>query len=118
MKRVGLWAAAVVAVVWLVFVECTAILWANGLLEPRPETYVIDAKKVVRIFTEERGKDLSEEDMVKAISVIDQLVTAKAEEIYRDTGSVIVNKNHMLAGGKDVSNQFAALVISAWDDTQ
>lgn len=112
------WVLGTVLAIWGVFAICLVTLWSFGLLDAKPETYVIDAKEVVRIFVAEEGKNLSEADMVTAIRLIDGIVLAQAEQIYRESGSVIINKNHMLAGGTDVSVAFALRVIAAWKASQ
>lgn len=112
--RLAYWIGGGVLAVWTVFAICLVTLWWFGLLDGPARAYVVDAKEVVRIFVEEEGKNLSEEEMVAAIRVIDGLVLGEAERIYRESGSVIINKNHMLAGGVDVSSQLAMQVIAAW----
>lgn len=112
--KVLYWGVGAVLSVWAVFAVCLVTLWAFDLLDGPARTYVVDAKEVVRIFVEEEGKDLSEEEMVVAVRMIDSLVLGEAERIYRETGSIIINKNHMLAGGVDVSSQLAMQVIAAW----
>jgi hypothetical protein len=108
------WIGGAVLAVWGVFAICLVTLWWFGLLDGPARTYVVDAKEVVRIFVEEEGKNLSEEEMIVAVRVIDSLVLGEAERIYRESGSIIINKNHMLAGGIDVSSQLAMQVIAAW----
>lgn len=108
------WIAGGFLAVWSVFAICLVTLWWFGLLHGPARTYVVDAKEVVRIFVDEEGKDLSKEEMILAVGVIDSLVLSEAERIYRESGSIIINKNHMLAGGVDVSSQLAMQVISAW----
>jgi hypothetical protein len=103
-----------VLAVWSVFAIFLVTLWWFGLLDGPARTYVVDAKEVVRIFVEEEGKNLTEEEMAAAVRVIDGLVLGEAERIYVETGSIIINKNHMLAGGVDVSSQLASQVIAAW----
>ena len=93
----------------------TAELWYFGLLAAPPETYVIDARAVVRTFLEERGTEFTDEETQRAIASIDEIVLGEAARIYRETGSVIVNKTHMLAGGRDVTEDFARMIIAAWD---
>lgn len=118
MKKLLIYLGAAALALWAMFSVCLVTLWHFDLLKPPPETYVIDAKEVIRRFVEERGKDLDETEMVLAIQLIDQIVLHEAEKIHRSTGSIIINKNHMLAGGADVSHAFADLVIAAWDAAQ
>lgn len=102
----GLWAAVMINVATLNFF---------GLLDPAPKTLIIDANKVVKIFIEERGNSFSDEQLKNAILVFDEIVTAQANRIHQETGNVIVNGNHILAGGQDVSVEFAQRVIEQWD---
>lgn len=92
-----------------------SVLQFFGLLERRDEAFVVDAPTVARIFIEERGKDMGDDEMKEAIRQFDALVIAEANAIYTATGQPLVNKAHMLAGGRDVSAEFAARVIRAWD---
>lgn len=88
-----------------------------GVFSNERETLMIDAKQVVKVFTQERGLSLTEEEMSVAILEFDALVMAEAQKIHDQTGAVIINSNHMLAGGRDVSVPFAHNVIAAWDAT-
>lgn len=90
----------------------------SGALRPQPETLIVNAKKVVKIFVEKRGVNLSETDMARAIKEFDGLVVSEAERIHAQTGAVILNANHILAGGRDVSEPFADQVIARWDAAQ
>lgn len=96
------------------------LLGALGLLDPKPQAgwYVVDASTVVQHFLEERGDDLSDEEMAGAILVFDQLVMQEAEAIFAETGARLVNKAHVLAGAEDVSLPFAERVIARWDAIQ
>ena len=102
------------ALLCMVLVSTGVTLYFNPRTAP-PETYVIDARAIVRIFLEERGANFSDEETSRAIASIDEIVLGEAERIYRETGSVIVNKTHMLAGGRDVTEDFARMIIAAWD---
>ena len=79
---------------------------------------IVDAKTVVRIFIETRGVNLDEDQMSDAIKAFDRLVMEEAESIYQGTGRAIINANHILAGGIDISDQFAERVIARWDGEQ
>lgn len=88
------------------------------VLSPDPEPLVVDAKVVTKMFVDHRGKDLDEDAYRLAIRDIDSIVTAEAERIYRATGQVMINADHILAGGRDVSVTFGERVIELWDQTQ
>ena len=79
---------------------------------------IVDAKAVVRIFIDERGVNLDEDQMKEAIKDFDRMVMEEAESIYQSTGRAIINANHILAGGIDISDQFATRVIARWDAEQ
>jgi hypothetical protein len=53
-----------------------------------------------------------------AILEFDTLVMNEAEKIYAETGAIILNANHILVGGQEVSTPFAKRVIKAWDLSQ
>ncbi len=101
----------------IVIVNLGVLGWA-GLLDRAPGIYVIDAPTVARIFVEERGKEMSEEDLKAAILNFDAMVIEEAEAIYAATGQALVNKAHMLAGGENVSETFARRVLARWDARQ
>ena len=105
---------ALLAVAAVILID-VAVVAGLGLLAPPPETLIISPREVVRIFTEERGKDLSDEDFQKAILLFDDLVMEEAQVIHSTTGVTLVNANHILAGGQDVSAAFARRVIAQWD---
>ena len=63
--KVVYWIGGAVLAVWGVFAICLVTLWWFGLLDGPARTYVVDAKEVVRIFVEEEGKNLSEEEIEK-----------------------------------------------------
>jgi hypothetical protein len=107
-------AMAVLAVVGIQLVTLSAL----GLLDPVPDWYVVDAPSVVRVFIDERGATMSEEDLASAILVFDQLVMEEANSVYLETGHRLVNSNHVLAGANDVSIAFAHRVVARWDAIQ
>lgn len=96
----------------------TLTLMYFDVLEPAPEPLVIDAKVVTKMFVDQRGVDLDEEEYRRAIRDIDSIVTAEAERIYRATGQMMINADHVLAGGLDVSSSFGQRVIELWDATK
>jgi len=115
------WAIRIVAGLCLLLASVAVnigVLGYLGKLNPVQDPLIIDAKTVVRIFTEERGEALSEEDFKRAIREFDRIVMAEAELLYLKTGRPIINATHMLAGGIDVSDDFARHVIARWDDIQ
>lgn len=91
------------------------VLAMLGLLDEAEPWYVVDAPTVVRVFIEERGAEMSEEEMAAAILIFDQLVMEEAEAVYAATGARLVNSSHVLAGAEDVSVPFAARVVARWD---
>lgn len=93
-----------------------SVLISQKLNEPEPLTFwVIDAPQLTKIFTEKRLHSVEMENLPEAIFAFDQLVTQVADEVYAETGKPIVNKAHLLAGGDDVTAQFADRVIATWD---
>jgi hypothetical protein len=114
-RKTGLYILAGFFAVLCMVLVATVVTLYFGTRGTPPETYVIDARAVVRIFLEERGTNFSDEETSLAIASIDEIVLGEAERIYRETGSVIVNKAHMLAGGRDVTEEFARMIIAAWD---
>jgi len=113
-----MWFAGGFAVLWIVVVINFAMLTMFGLLEPEKETLIVDAKQVVRIFVEERGEKLNDGQLTRAITLFDKLVNEEAQAIFAETGQPIINGKHMLAGGRDVSREFALRVIRKWDQSQ
>ena len=93
-------------------------LSAFGLLDPKPQTLVVDARQVVRIFVEKRGEELTDAELKGAILVFDQIVVDEATAIFNETGNIMINADHMLAGGVEVSALFADRVIARWDALQ
>lgn len=91
------------------------ILSYLGHLDRPGEVLIVDAKSVVRIFVEERGQHLSEEALRDAIRDFDRLVMEEAQAIHAQTGALLINANHVLAGGVDISRNFAVRVIDRWD---
>ena len=89
-----------------------------GLLDGPNQVLSVDAKAMVRIFIEERGKHLSEEALRDAIREFDHLVMAEAQALHSETGALLINANHILAGGVEISDAFAARVIARWDQIQ
>ena len=89
-----------------------------GHLDRPEEVLIVDAKSVVRIFVEERGQHLSEEALRDAIRRFDRLVMEEAQVLHTQTGALLINANHILAGGVEISEAFAARVISRWDAVQ
>ena len=77
---------------------------------------VIDPKLVVERFVEERGIEMSDESFKDAILQLDAIVLAEAAAIHNARGAMLVNKDHVLAGGLDVSEAFSERVIARWDD--
>ena len=117
--KVVLWIVGGVAALLLVIAVQIGVMTYLGVLEkPDNSALIVDAKTVVRIFIETRGKDLDEGEMAAAIRTFDALVMSEAEAIYQNTGRAIVNANHILAGGIDISEEFAGLVIAHWDEIQ
>lgn len=114
--KVILWIVGGIAALLVVLAIQFGTLKYLGLMEPQDNgALIVDAKTVVRIFVETRGVDLSEEEMKQAILDFDRLVIAQADEIYLSTGRAIINANHILAGGHDISEEFARHVIARWD---
>ena len=89
-----------------------------GHLDRPAEVLIVDAKSVVRIFVEERGQHLSEDALRDAIRDFDRLVMEEAQVLHVQTGALLINANHVLAGGVDISHGFAARVIARWDAVQ
>lgn len=96
----------------------TLTLLYFDVLTPEPEPLVIDARVVTKMFVDQRGGDLDDDAYRQAIRDIDSIVTAEAERIYRATGQIMINADHILAGGRDVSASFGERVIEMWDQTQ
>ncbi|MDP7152381.1 MAG: hypothetical protein QGI08_15960 [Paracoccaceae bacterium] len=86
-----------------------------GHLDRPEEVLIVDAKSVVRVFIEERGQHLSEDALRDAIRTFDRLVMEEAQVLHTQTGALLINANHVLAGGVDISHEFAARVIARWD---
>ncbi|MDG1430021.1 MAG: hypothetical protein P8L68_15820 [Paracoccaceae bacterium] len=86
-----------------------------GHLDRPEEVLIVDAKSVVRIFVEERGQHLSEDALRDAIRTFDHLVMEEAQALHAQTSALLINANHVLAGGVDISQGFAARVIARWD---
>lgn len=89
-----------------------------GHLDRPEEVLIVDAKSVVRIFVEERGQHLAEDALRDAIRTFDHLVMEEAQALHAQTGALLINANHILAGGAEISEAFAARVISRWDAVQ
>lgn len=117
MKRMIWGLYAVMGLAALILLQL-AVLHLSGALERDAGWYAVDAPTVAKLFLEERGNDLSEDELRSAILVFDQMVVAEAEAIYASTGARLVNKAHVLAGAPDVSEDFAARVIARWDEVQ
>ncbi len=110
---VGLVAAALAVVA----LQIATMTYYSGAQQEKG-ALIVDAKAVVRVFIEQRGVNLDEAQMSDAIKQFDRLVMAEAESIYQRTGRPIINANHILAGGIDISDQFASRVIARWDAEQ
>lgn len=114
--KVVLWIVGGIAALLVILTVQFGTLKYLGLMEPEViGALIVDAKVVVRIFVETRGVDLNEDEMKQAIRDFDRLVIAQADEIYLSTGRAIINANHILAGGHDISEEFARHVIARWD---
>ena len=111
----GLW--VVIAILGIVALQL-GTLKQLGLLDGPNQVLIVDAKAVVRIFVQERGQHLSEEALREAIRTFDQLVMDEAQALHAQTGALLINANHILAGGVEISEGFAARVISRWDQIQ
>lgn len=111
----GLW--VVIAILGIIALQL-GTLKQLGLLDGPNQTLIVDAKAVVRIFIEERGQHLSEEALRDAIREFDRLVMAEARDLHAETGALLINANHILAGGIEISDAFAARVITRWDQIQ
>ncbi|MDG1432016.1 MAG: hypothetical protein P8L68_19335 [Paracoccaceae bacterium] len=111
----GLW--VVIAILGIVALQLGTLKQLGHLAGPH-QTLIVDAKAVVRIFIEERGQHLSEEALRDAIRDFDRLVMAEAQAIHAETGALLINANHILAGGIEISDAFAARVIARWDQIQ
>lgn len=83
-----------------------------------PQTLSVDPKALVRIFIEERGQYLDEAELRDAIRTFDRLVMEEAQALHTQTGALLINVTHVLAGGADISAPFAARVIARWDVRQ
>ena len=99
---------------WIVGLQLM-VLFQLGLLEPAPEMFVVDAGEVARALLEGRGDAMSNDELASAILVFDSLVMAEAQALHQESGIILVNKAHVLAGAPDVSEQFAARVLHRWD---
>lgn len=111
----GLW--VVIAILGIVALQL-GTLKQLGLLDGPDQALIVDAKAVVRIFIEERGQHLSEEALRIAIQDFDRLVMAEARDLHAETGALLINANHILAGGIEISDAFATRVIARWDQIQ
>lgn len=96
----------------------TLTLMYFDVLELTQEPLVIDARVITKMFVDQRGVDLDDDQYRSAIRDIDSIVTAEAERVYRATGQMMINADHVLAGGVDVSETFGQRVIQLWDETQ
>lgn len=111
----GLW--GVIAILGIIALQL-GTLKQLGHLDGPSQTLIVDAKAVVRIFIEERGQHLREDALRDAIREFDRLVMAEAEALHSETGALLINANHILAGGIEISDAFAARVIARWDQIQ
>lgn len=111
----GLW--IVIAILGIIALQL-GTLKQLGHLDGPSQVLIVDAKAVVRIFVEERGQHMSEDALRNAIRAFDQLVMDEAQALHAQTGSLLLNANHILAGGVEISEGFAARVISRWDALQ
>lgn len=111
----GLW--VIIAILGIIALQL-GTLKQLGHLDGPSQVLIVDAKAVVRIFVEERGQHLSEEALRDAIRNFDQLVMEEAQALHAQTGALLINANHVLAGGVEISEGFAARVISRWDALQ
>jgi len=117
--KIVLWIVGGIAALLVILTVQFGTLKYLGLMEPEVNgALIVDAKTVVRIFVETRGVDLDDEEMAAAIRSFDTLVMAEAEAIYQGTDRAIINANHILAGGHDISEEFARHVIARWDEVQ
>jgi len=116
--KIILWIVGLVAGALAVVALQFATMTYYGGAQTENGALIVDAKSVVRIFIEERGVNLEEDQMGDAIGAFDRLVMEEAESIYQATGRPIINANHILAGGIDISDQFATRVIARWDAEQ
>lgn len=89
-------------------------LQSLGLLEPRPETLFINTDTVVKVFVEEATLGMEVEEISKVMPLVNEIMYAEADAIWRETGSVLINSKVVIAGGHDVSEQFADRVLQRW----
>jgi len=116
--KVVLWIMAIlVAALAVIALQIGTMRYYGGAQE-ETGALIVDAKTVVRIFIETRGVNLNEDQMSDAIKAFDRLVMDEAESLYQGTGRAIINANHILAGGINISDQFAQRVIARWDGEQ
>lgn len=86
-----------------------------GLLEPRRETLFVNTDMVVKVFVEEATIGMDVEEIGKAMPLVNEIMLAEADAIYRETGNVLINAKVVIAGGHDVSEEFAQRVIQRWN---
>jgi len=89
-----------------------------GLLEPKRETWFVNTDTVVKLFVEEATIGMDVEDIGKAMPLVNQIMLAEADAVYRETGNVLINAKVVIAGGYDVSEAFAHRVIERWNESK
>ena len=111
---IGIMSKGMALTAWIIGLNL-AVLMQLGLLAPPQKMFVVDAGAVARAFLEGRGAAMSDEELAAAILVFDSLVMAEAQALHQQSGVILVNKSHVLAGAEDVSGTFAGRVLARWD---
>lgn len=111
---IGIVSKGMALTAWIIGLNL-AVLMQLGLLTSPQKMFAVDAGEVARAFLEGRGEAMSDEELAAAILVFDSLVMAEAQALHQQSGVILVNKAHVLAGAEDVSGPFAGRVLARWD---
>jgi hypothetical protein len=74
--------------------------------------FVFDADRSLKLFTEALPNNISDEEFLTAVRLLEEHITEESQRLYAAEGALIVNVDHVLAGGTDITDWMVQGAIS------
>lgn len=102
---------------------CLSLLVTNqiiardlGALRQNAQVLYVNTDVALKVFVEERTEGWEAEQIADSMKLLVDLMRDEIDALHAQTGFPILDSRQVLAGGNDVSEQFAQRVLKRWDE--
>ena len=102
---------------------CLSLLVTNqiiardlGAIRQNAQVLYVNTDVALKVFVEERTEGWEAEQIADSMKLLVDLMRDEIDALHAQTGFPILDSRQVLAGGNDVSEQFAQRVLKRWDE--